>query len=82
MDDDGPILVRAAVEDETHEDCSIDIPSNSPQPLTVPFTEDILEAITQNTTDLQNRLNKFINGLNSKIQSVPSLTENIRPGYA
>jgi hypothetical protein len=71
----GPILVKAAVPTD-------DIPSDistaallPPSPtLSVPLNEDLLTAISDNTTDLQDRLNKFVNGLTAKIQSVTPLS--------
>jgi hypothetical protein len=68
-----PILVRAAVpEDEAPEEATVDAVTNPGQQtsLSVPIPVEILNAITQNTTVLQDKLNNFVNGINSKIQSV------------
>jgi hypothetical protein len=70
-----PILVRATVSEnaasEEHEE--VDAAAEQ-RPLTVPIPEEVLQTISKNTTELQARLDKFINGLNAKIQSVS-------PGY-
>lgn len=67
-----PILVKAAVPaDELPEDTHIDqLVAPSKPPLSVPLSPDLLTAITENTDDLQHRLDKFVNGLTAKIQSV------------
>jgi len=68
----GPILVKAAVPaDQLPEDIPVDQPVTPPNlPLSVSLSEDLLTAITDNTVDLQDRLDKFVNGLTAKIQSV------------
>ena len=72
MDNNGPIIVKPAVpEQETPEGARV---INSEQTtLSVSIPEDVLSAVSENTADLQDKLNKFVNGLNSKIQSVHSL---------
>jgi len=68
----GPILVKAAVPTEDlPSDIHLDalLPPNPP--LSIPLSQDLLTAISDNTVDLQDRLNKFVNGLAAKIQSVP-----------
>ena len=67
----GPILVKAAVPtDDVPSDTSLDALLPPSPALSVPLNEDLLTAISDNTTDLQDRLNKFVNGLTAKIQSV------------
>lgn len=69
MDNSGPILVRGAAseEDIPEEDvCAI----ADRKPLSVPISEEVLLAVSHNTAELQDKLNKFVNGLNSKIQLV------------
>jgi len=67
----GPILVKAAVPtDDIPSDTSLDALLPPSPTLSVPLNEDLLTAISDNTTDLQDRLNKFVNGLTAKIQSV------------
>ena len=74
MDGAFPILVRPAIQDndEPPEGLRIDVlaASSTQKPLTVSVPETVLEAISENTSELQDKLNKFVNGLNSKIQSV------------
>jgi hypothetical protein len=69
MESSSPILVNSAVpEQEIPERARI---ANSEQTtLSVSIPDDVLSAISENSAELQHKLNKFINGLNSKIQSV------------
>jgi len=71
--DNGPILVRAAVSQEDSPEEEEVNATNERKPLSVPIPEEVLIAVSQNTAELQDKLNKFVNGLNSKIQSVQSL---------
>ena len=72
----GPILVKPAPEEEEDRQeftrgVAVDIVSSGQaKRLSVPLSDDVLSKISDNTSELQDRLNKFINGLNSKIQSV------------
>ena len=72
MADPGPILVKSAPEEsENFQGVRVEILSPSPQrTLAVPISDEILGKISENTNELQEKLNKFVNGLNSKIQSV------------
>jgi hypothetical protein len=75
MDDNGPILVRAASSEENiSEGVTVDIHTNTSQqrPLNVSIPDDVLRTVSENTQELQDKLNRFVNGLNSKIQSVRS----------
>jgi hypothetical protein len=69
----GPVLVRAAEpesdgeEEQSVNESSTSVPKES---LTVPIAEEVLGAISKNTTTLQEKLNKFVNGMDAKIQSV------------
>jgi hypothetical protein len=77
MSDRGPILVKSALEEdgEDLEGVRVDILSLAPQrTLSIPISEEILSQITENTTELQEKLNKFVNGVNVKIQSVDNLS--------
>ena len=69
MDNNAPILVKPAVPDqEIPEGARV---ANSEQTtISVSIPEDVLSAVSENTADLREKLNKFVNGLNSKIQSV------------
>lgn len=69
MDDGGPILVNSAVpEQDIPESTRITNPERTALSVSIP--EDVLSAVSENTAELQDKLNKFVNGLNSKIQSV------------
>lgn len=69
MDDGGPILVNSAVpEHDIPESTRIANPERTTLSVSIP--EDVLSAVSENTAELQDKLNKFVNGLNSKIQSV------------
>lgn len=74
----GPILVKPAPEEEEDRQdftrgVAVDIiSSGQAKTLSIPLSEDVLSKISEKTGELQDRLNKFINGLNSKIQSVGS----------
>jgi hypothetical protein len=71
MDDRGPILVKAAVpEEDVPEGVRVDVQVRS---LNVSFPEELLTTISENTGQLQEKLNKFVNAMNSRIQSVRSL---------
>jgi len=72
MDNSGPILVKPAVPDEDiPEGVEVDVTTPTAQKsLLVPIPDDVLSEISQNTTEVQEKLNKFVNGLNSKIQTV------------
>jgi hypothetical protein len=75
MDNDGPILVRTAVpEEESPAAVRADAVANTgtQRRLTLDIPVKTLSAISENTRDLQEKLNRFVNGLNSKIQSVQS----------
>lgn len=72
--DRGPVLVRSAVSQdsiptipETDRSAEEQLQTKS---LKVSFPEDVLTSISENTGDLQEKLNKFVNAMNSKIQSV------------
>lgn len=69
----GPILVRAAVpEEEVPEGVRVNVIANTSaqKTLNLDIPVGMLSAISENTGDLQEKLNKFVNGLNGKIQSV------------
>jgi hypothetical protein len=74
--DNGPILVRTAVpeheEEEVSEGIRVDFIANigAQRTLKLDIPVEVLSAISESTGDLQERLNKFVNGLNGKIQSV------------
>lgn len=73
MDNEEPILVRAAVqEEEVPAGVRVDVVAKigAQRPLNLDIPVETLSAISENTGDLQEKLNKFVNGLNSKIQSV------------
>ena len=73
-DNTGPILVKAAPQTGDIADDTQTTPPLSPSgALSLPLPEDILSTISDNTADLQDRLDKFVNGLTAKIQSVSSL---------
>ena len=79
MDNEGPILVRTAVQDEeVPVGVRVDVVANTAtqRPLNLDIPVDTLSAISENTRDLQEKLNKFVNGLNSKIQSVKTLVQS------
>jgi LmbE family N-acetylglucosaminyl deacetylase len=70
MDNNGPTVVRTAVsQEDSPEEEEVNV-TNEQKPLSVPIPEEVLLAVSQNTAELQDKLNKFVNGLNSKIQSV------------
>jgi hypothetical protein len=75
MDNEGPILVRAALPDEeVPAGVRVDVVANiAHRPLNLDIPVEVLSAISENTRDLQDKLNKFVNGLNSKIQSVKTV---------
>jgi hypothetical protein len=72
--DRGPILVRAAVSQGSIPTIPETDGSAEEQPQTrslkVSFPDDVLASISENTGDVQEKLNKFVNAMNSKIQSV------------
>ena len=73
MDNTGPILVKPAVpEDSPPEAAIVSITTSiTPQgPLNLALPTEVLSAISENTGLLHDKLNTFINCLNSKIQSV------------
>ena len=79
MDNEGPILVRTAVQDEeVPAGVRVDVVANTAtqRPLNLDIPVDTLSAISENTRDIQEKLNKFVNGLNSKIQSVKTLVQS------
>ena len=65
MDSSGPILVKTAVPEEEIVEGSRTV-TQEQRILSV----EVLSSVVENTADLRENLNKFINGLNSKIQSV------------
>jgi hypothetical protein len=75
MADRGPILVKSAPEEdgEDLQGVRVDIISQRHQKtLSVQVPEDVLRKVSENTEELQEKLNRFVNGLDSKIQSVYS----------
>ena len=73
MNNPGPILVKPAVPEDSHPDAAIvSITTTTvPQgPLNLALPTEVLSAISDNTGLLHDKLNTFINCLNSKIQSV------------
>ena len=69
MDSSGPILVKTAVPEEEIVEGSRTV-TQEQRILFVEIPEEVLSSVVENTADLRENLNKFINGLNSKIQSV------------
>jgi hypothetical protein len=66
-----PIQVRAAVSEDAAPEEGEEANSRAKQKqLSVSVPEEVLQVISKNTADLQARLDKFVNGLNAKIQSV------------
>lgn len=68
-----PILVKPATpQDEHPEAVRIDVLANTSAPkiLNVDIPEEVLRAISENTAELHEKLNKFVNGLDSKIRNV------------
>jgi hypothetical protein len=71
MDDRGPILVRAAVSEDTTSDGVSRVDETvQERRLNVVFSEEVLSVISENTGDLQEKLNNFVNAMDSRIQSV------------
>jgi hypothetical protein len=68
----GPVLVRAAEPANEGEQSSVNEPSHAIQKgsLSVSIPDEILTGISTNTVKLREKLNKFVNGMDSKIQSV------------
>ena len=65
----GPVLVKPSVpEQDIPEGARVANPEQTTISVSIP--EDVLSAVSENTAELQLKLNKFVNGLNSKIQSV------------
>lgn len=66
-----PILVKAAASENaaSEEREEIDVAAKQ-RPLSLSIPEEALLAISKNTVELQASLDKFVNGLNDKIQSV------------
>jgi len=68
-----PILVKPATPQGEHpEAVRIDVLANASAPkiLNVDIPEEVLLAISENTTELREKLNKFVNGLDSKTRNV------------
>lgn len=71
--DNGPILVRAEVaEEDVTQGVRVDVIANTgaQRTLNLNIPAEVLSSISDNTAELQEKLKKFVNGLNGKIQSV------------
>lgn len=73
----GPVLVRSAAEEDPINEENAAALSTSEEAvdrrrLSVSVSEEVLHSVSEHTSDLREKLNKFVNGLNSKILSVPS----------
>ena len=75
MESTGPVLVRPV--DEYSEPNDQSTPENNTlheqRRLSLSIPEELLHNMSENTSDLREKLEKFINGLNSKISTVPPL---------
>jgi len=71
----GPILVRPADDHSEPNDRSTPETNTlrEQRRLSLSIPEELLHNISENTSDLREKLEKFVNGLNSKISTVPPL---------
>ena len=69
-----PVIVKSAdgPDERSAEAVAVDIVANSARraTLSVPVDERVLGALSTNTAELQEKLNKFVNGVSAKIQTV------------
>jgi hypothetical protein len=72
-EDRGPILVKAAVSrEEVSEGVRVDGVVFGEGRLSVEVGEEVLRTMGESTEETREKLNKFVNSMNTKIQSVPS----------